>query len=218
MPNATVDRWVEAVFDHPFRKPEWYWDSDFDDHWAALGVFDSLAVEYMSRLFLNPDRLKGYSLEQVAQGIWFLIGESSPGQLAHTLLKPDIPVQQRVGCVDAMKNFFRVFVAPLASGTADEQNNPFHIACYMWWDIFPTYGNPNIGEGDLHKACLESMAAILRMRSELCQLSALHGLNHWHLHHAEEVESIVDSFLHETSGLTPRIVDYAATARSGRAL
>jgi hypothetical protein len=90
------------------RKPEWYWDNDFDEHWDAQGLSDSVAVEYMTRLFLGPDRLERYSLEQVAQGIWFLIGESSPGQSAHTLLKSNVPLQQRIGCVDAMTNFFRV--------------------------------------------------------------------------------------------------------------
>jgi hypothetical protein len=218
MPTVTFDEWVEAVFDHPLRNPEWYWDNDFDEHWGALGLFDSVAVEYMTRLFLGPDRLERYSLEQVAQGIWFLIGESSPGQSAHTLLKSTVPLQQRIGCVDAMTNFFRVFVAPAAPGAADEQENPFHSACYMWWDIFPTYGNPNPEEANLHNACLNAMAAILIIPSELCQLSALHGLNHWHLHHAEKVESIVDAFLQKTSGLTSRMVEYAATARSGRAL
>jgi hypothetical protein len=218
MAAVTFDEWLESVFNHPLRNPEWYWDDDFDEHWDALGLFDSVTVDYMTRLFLGPDRLKGYSLEQIAQGIWFLIGESSPGQSAHTLLKFGVPLQQRIGCVEAITNFFRVFVAPAAPGPADEQKNPFHVACYMWWDIFPTYGNPKVGEADLHSACLKTMATMLTMPSELCQLSALHGLNHWHLHHAEKVESIVDAFLQQISGLTPPIVEYAATARSGHAL
>ncbi len=218
MPTVTFEQWVEELFNHSIRKPQWYWDDDFDEHWNLLGVSDSLTVEYMTHLFLSPDVLKDYSLEQVAQGIWFLIGESSPGQLAHTLLKSEIPLHQRVGCVDSITNFFRAFVAPAADGPADEQKNPFHIACYMWWDIFPTYGSPNVGEATLHSACLRTMATTLRISSELCQLSALHGLNHWHLHHAEEVESIVNGFVQEMSGLTPRIVNYAATARSGQGL
>jgi hypothetical protein len=218
MPTATFDEWVEAVFDHPVRTREWYWDNDFEERWDALGLSDSVAVEYMTRLFLGPDRLERYSLEQVAQGIWFLIGESSPGQSAYTLLKSNVPLQQRVSCVEAMTNFFRVFVAPAAPGAADERKNPFHVACYMWWDIFPTYGDdPNPGEANLHDACLNAMAAILTIPSELCQLSALHGLNHWHLHHAERVETIVDAFLQKTSGVTSRMVEYAALARSGRA-
>jgi hypothetical protein len=218
MPTVTFDKWTEAVFDHPVRKPEWYWDNDFDEYWNDLGLSDSLTAEYMTRLFLAPDCLKRYSLEQVAQGIWLLIGESSPGQSAHSLLKSNVPLQQRISCVDAMTKFFRAFVAAAAPDAADERKNAFHIACYMWWDIFPTYGNPNTGEANLHDACLNAMAAILTIPSELCQLSALHGLNHWHFHHTQKVESIVDAFLQKTSGLTPRMAEYAAIARSGCAL
>jgi hypothetical protein len=218
MPTVSFGDWVEEVFSHPLRKPAWYWDNGFDEHWGTLGLLDSLTVEYMTRLFQAPNCLESYSLEQVAQGLWFLIGESSPGQSAHTLLNSSVPLQHRIGCVDAMTNFFRVFVAPAAPDAADDQKNPFHIACYMWWDIFPTYGNPNAGEDRLHSACLKTMAATLMIPSELCQLSALHGLNHWHLHHADKVEALIDQFLQNTPGLTPRIVGYAATARSGCAL
>jgi hypothetical protein len=218
MPTANFDEWVKGIFDHPLRTPEWYWDNDFDEHWGALGLSDSVMIEYLTRLFLAPDCLERYSLEQIAQGIWFLIGESSPGQCAHILLKPKVPLQRRIACVDAMMNFFRAFVAPAAPGLAEEQKSPFHIACYMWWDIFPTWGSPNAAEADLNSACLKTMAGILTIPSELCQLSALHGLNHWHLHHADRVELLVDEFLQKTAGLTPRVIGYAAMARSGCAL
>ena len=222
MPTATFDEWTVAVFDHEVRRRgihrrEWYWDQDFEDHWDSLGLSDSVVVEYMTRLFLGPERLARYSLDQVAQGIWFLIGGSSPGKSAYALLKSDVPLQQRIAAFDAMTNFFRVFVALAAPGEADDRKNDFHGACYMWWDIFPTRGHPNEGEADLHDACLNAMAAILAIPAELCQLSALHGLNHWHLHHAERVETIVDAFLQNTAGVTPRMVEYAALARSGRA-
>jgi hypothetical protein len=51
MQTVSFDQWVEAVFDHPIREPEWYWDNDFDEHWDSLGLIDSSAVEYMARLF-----------------------------------------------------------------------------------------------------------------------------------------------------------------------
>jgi hypothetical protein len=222
MSPVTFDRWVEAVFDHPLRTPEWYWDNDFDEHWDCLGLTASLTVEYLTRLFSDPDHLKRYSLQHVAQGMWFLIGESSPGDSAYALLNCDVPLNQRIDCVRAMSNFFRVFVAPAAPGTATERKDDFQGLCYMWWDILPTYGGPKYGnntggEPELHRICLDTMADILTIPSELCQLSALHGLNHWHLHHAERVQSIVDAFLQKTSGLTPRMVEYAAIARSGSA-
>ncbi len=216
--SANFNQWVEAVFHHPLGKPEWYWDEGFDTYWDALGLVDALTVEYMTRLFLGPRQLERYSLEQVAQGIWFLMGESSPGCSAYALLNRGVVLDQRIDCVHAMATFFRVFVAPAAPGAADEQKDAFHVACYMWWDIFPTYGNPKGGEPKLHDACLSTMAEILTTASALCRLSALHGLNHWHLHHAEKVEAIVDTFLQKTPGLATRIVEYAAAARSGSAL
>jgi hypothetical protein len=217
MTAVTFDEWLDLAFGHPVQKPEWYWSDVFADQWNAFAFSDSLTVKYLMRTFLESQRLRRYSLDQVAQGIWFLIGESSPAQATHALLRPDVPIPQRIQCVDAIVIFFRDFVAQAAPGTTEERVDPFHTACYMWWDIFPTYGGPGLGEPDLHNACLRTMAAMLQIPSELCWLSALHGLNHWHLHYAEQVESIVNGFLSETTSLPPRFVDYARRARAGQA-
>jgi hypothetical protein len=220
MRTATFDQWIDAAFDHPVRKREWYWDEDFESYWDRLELSDAVTVAYMTRLFLAPDHLKRYSLEQVAQGIWFLIAASSPGKSAYALLSSEVPLNSRSDCVRAMANFFRMFVAPVAPGRANEQKDDFQSACYMWWDIFPTYGGPRYGnntggEPELDIACLSTMAEILSISSELCQLSALHGLNHWHRQYGEEVEEIVDSFLQKTPSLTARIIEYAGKARVG---
>ena len=88
----------------------------------------------------------------------------------------------------------------------------------MWWDIFLTYGGArNTGETEIDSAFLDTMAEILTLEPELCRLSALHGLNHWHEYHPERVEQIVDAFLRETEDLTPRVLEYAHTARAGMA-
>lgn len=196
---------------------------NFEVYWGALGLSDVFIVEYMTRLLSGPTQLQPYSLGQVAQGIWFLIGESSPGRSAYALLNHDVPLGQRIDCVRAMTNFFRVFVAPAAPGRANEREDDFQVACYMWWDILPTHGGPIYGdntggEPELHVACLDTMGEILTISSELCQLSALHGLNHWHLHHAQKVEQIIDDFLQKSLGLTNRIIEYAGEARLGNAL
>jgi hypothetical protein len=74
--SATFEQWAQTAFDHPFAEPEWYWDQGFESLWEALGLTDALTVRYLTRVFLEPELLKRYSLEQVAQGIWFLIGEA----------------------------------------------------------------------------------------------------------------------------------------------
>jgi hypothetical protein len=222
MQTANFDQWLDAVFDHPVLKREWYWDEDFEDSWNRLELSDQVTVEYMTRLFLGPSCLKKYSLDQVAQGIWFLIGESSPGKSAYALLNSEVRLELRKDCVGAMTIFFREFVAPLAPGRANEQKDDFQVVCYMWWDILPTYGGPTYGpdtggEPELHVACINTMVEILSIHCELCQLSALHGLNHWHHYHQKRVEQIVDDFLRETPDLTNRIIEYAGEARAGRA-
>ena len=212
--GATLDTWVKAVFDHPFSEPEWYWRDDFDTFWEQIEINDTLTVEYMTRLFSAPQLLSGYSHVQVAQGLWFLIGESSPGKSAYAILNRDVALRERIDCVRAMANFFSQFVATIAPGAANTQSDPLQIACWMWWDILPTYGGDAV-EPELHDACLDTMSAILSLSPELCHLSALHGLNHWYANDPERVQAIVDSFLNRAANLTPRVVQYAARARAG---
>jgi hypothetical protein len=212
---AAFSDWVEAVFDHPVTERGWYWDPQFDELWDNLGLSEQLLVGHMTSLFREPSSLRRYSLEQVAQGIWFLIGESSPAQPSGALIQSTVDIEARVACVRSMADFFRLFVAPSSPGPADTDSDPFHIACYMWWDIFPMWGGSNAGEPVLHEACLQVMTEGLALDSELCQISALHGLNHWHLHYPKYVETAVDSFLAGAGRISDKVRQYAAAAREG---
>lgn len=216
MMGATFDRWLQTVFDHPVGGglPEWYWAPDFDVVWGSLELDEALTVEYLTRLFSGPGVLRAYSLDQVAQAIWFLVG-SSPAEPIRAVLDASVPLASRVDCVAAIAIFFRDFVTPAAPGPSRANDDPFHTACYMWWDLFPTWGGPSAGEPDIHRACLKAMGETLRLPSELCQLSALHGLNHWSLHHESHVEQTIDAFLAATAEVSPMIRDYAAAARAG---
>jgi hypothetical protein len=213
--TARFEEWLEAVFDHPVGEPEWYWASDFEVRWESLQLSSATGVAYLTRLHSDPAVLGTYSLEQVAQGIWFLVGESSPAQPSHALLDRSISLEPRLACVKAMAAFFGQFVAGAAPHAADTAGNPFHVACYMWWDVFPTWGGS--AEPELDQACLAVMADCLTYPSELYQLSGLHGLSHWYLTHGEQVERIVDAFLAASPELRPRIREYAALARHGLA-
>lgn len=213
--SATFEQWVDAVFNHPVGKPEWYWSENFDSLWQRLGTSEPLTVNFLRQLFEKSGELKKYSLPQVGQGIWFLVGESSPAKPAHTLLNPSVPLSDRVSCVRGITKFFRDYVAPSAPGAFDIEADPFHIACYMWWDIFPTWGGSQAGEPELHQACLNVMQEIVQLPCELCRLSALHGANHWRLNYENEVVSVIDAFLADTKDITPRIREYAFAAREG---
>ena len=91
-----------------------------------------------------------------------------------------------------MREFFRSFVAPATPGLADTNSDPFHGVCYMWWDILslrPFRGDSPVGEPELHDACLKAMSEILELRSDVCRISALHGLNHWQENYRDTIES-----------------------------
>lgn len=137
--SATFEQWLEFVFDNPVRKREWYWDEDFDSRWEALELTDPLVVQYMTRLFLKPGVLRSYSLDQVEQGLWFLLGESSPGCSSKALLRRKVAVLDRVACISVMSSFFRNFILAVTPGHFDPKAPTIGVtgAAYMWWDIFP---------------------------------------------------------------------------------
>ena len=257
--SATFEQWLEFVFNNPVRKREWYWDEDFDSRWKELELTDALIVQYMTRLFLEPGVLRSYSLDQVEQGLWFLLGEASPGRSSKTLLRREAALLDRVACIHAMSSFFRNFILAVTPGHFDPNAPTTGVdgAAYMWWDIFPMrfYMRSHVPgptgaaallsqlekfelgaelhnavlkemadeleieiEPEIHQATLSVMSEGLDLPSELCQFSALHGLGHWHAHHPEQVEQIVDAFLKRHKDLRPHLVEYASRARLGSVL
>ena len=247
--SATFEQWLEFVFNNPVREHEWYWDEDFDSRWEALELTDALIVQYMTRLFLEPGVLRSYSLDQVEQGLWFLLNESTPGQQSKTLLMREAALLDRVACIHAMSGFFRNFILAVTPSEFDPHAPTIGVtgAAYMWWDIFPMRfymrshspesaellsmreGFKQLGidlsnvleleiEPEIHQATLRVMSEVLDLPSETCQFSALHGLGHWHAHHPEQVEQIVDAFLTRHKDLRPHLIEYASRARLGSVL
>ena len=244
--SATFEQWLEFVFNNPVRKHEWYWDEDFESRWESLELTDALIVKYMTRLFLEPGVLKPYSLDQVNQGLWFLIGESSPSQQGKTLLMREAALRDRVACIHGMSSFFRSFILAAAPNQFDRHAPTSGVdgVAYMWWDIFPMrfYMRSQVPESaemlsmrerfkhlgidlsnaleleiepEIHQATLSVMSEVLDLPSEVCQFSSLHGLGHWHAHHPEQVEQIVDAFLARHKDLRPHVIEYASRARLG---
>ncbi|MGA2967388.1 MAG: hypothetical protein ABSD64_14350 [Terriglobales bacterium] len=247
--SATFEQWLEFVFNNPVRKRKWYWDEDFDSRWEALELTDALIVQYMTRLFLEPGFLRPYSLDQVEQGLWFLLNESTPGKQSETLIRREVALSDRVACIHAMSSFFRNFILAATPGHFDPKAPTIGVtgAAYMWWDIFPMhfYMRSHVPEPaellsmrerfkqlgidlsnvleleiepEIHQATLRVMSEVLDLPSETCQFSALHGLGHWHAHHPEQVEQIVDAFLTRHKDLRPHLTEYASRARLGGVL
>lgn len=208
--SVTFEEWVYAIFHHPASKPEWYWEEAFETLWERLT--DAEKVRYMTRLFLEPELLRHYSHEQVAQGILFLIDDASPSESSAALFHAEVPLAERVACIESMATFFQRFVAPAAPGPAEIESDPLHMACYMWWELFPLrflmQDEEQVLEPALEQAGLKVMAETLTLPSELCRLSALHGLSYWHRQHEERVDDIVEGFFSATPDVSPRVREY----------
>jgi hypothetical protein len=208
--------WVDAVFSHPVSEPEWYWDDNFDEFWTASERPPTDTVELLRLLFSLPaPLLTRYRNDQIAQGIWFIAGEASPGRLCYALIDDSVQLDTRVRCIREIYTLFRDLFAVACSGSSRHSSDPLHVACYMWWDIFPSWGVRASRGPVIDGACLDVMTRTLEIPVEVCQIAALHGLNHWYLHHGEEVEAIVDGFLRTPAPVSKEVREYAGLARKG---
>jgi hypothetical protein len=95
----------------------------------------------LTRLFLEPGVLRSYSLDQVEQGLLFLLGEASPGCSSKTLLRHEAALLDRVACIHAMSRFFRNFILAVTPCHFNPKVPTIGVtgAAYMWWDIFPMH-------------------------------------------------------------------------------
>ena len=209
------EQWVQHVFDHPVAEPPWHFQID-QETWNGQPV---LTVQHVTRLFESPQEvLKEYTAEQLEQGLWYLGGEGQPFMQA--LLDESVPWSVRKRGLESIRDFYEKF---FAVACVDElghlcttTSTPINGACYMWWDLFPSYGNPQErSRQEEDQTILEVLKSILDLESEACRESALHGLGHWHLHYPEEVRRIVDEFLGRDPSLSEPLWEYAMAARSG---
>jgi hypothetical protein len=213
--DMDFDQWVRHVFDHPVANPQWYFQIG-QETWDGGPL---LTVQYVTRLFESPEQLlKDYSREQLEQGLWYLAGEGQPFMQA--LVDDSVPWPMRQRGLQAIRTFYEKFFAVACSDELGHRcttgSTPVNLACYMWWDLFPSYGNPtDQSRQEEDRAILQVMKGILDLPSEACRESALHGLGHWHLHYPEEIERIIDNFLDSNPQMSKALCEYAAAARSG---
>jgi hypothetical protein len=221
------EEWIRFVFDHPAASAlepaarDWYWDADDEiERWTDQ---PTLTVQWMTRLFEHPESLAPFSRDQVAQGICLLVGESSPGTFAGELLNADIELDLRLGCVRAIPSFFANYMAlkcvkPTLVRSAG--TDALEWACFMWWDIWPTwnYRMAQPSTDIIAAALLDAMAAIGALPSTACAESALHGLGHWYSrrsNYSGRALEIIDGLLLHADGWSPELVEYAKAARRG---
>ncbi len=201
------DEWLTFLLDEPDSVD---WDSDPQQF-----------LERLTSVFEEPEAmLLGRTPEQLNKSLWTLVTEDG---LLCVLLRTDLPLHSRQRCAASIKSLYSKLFAKHCSEklshtlrTYDESMSPLNSVCYMWWDLFPTWGSKDDkASKTMNSEFLQVLSDILKIPHVACIESALHGLGHWHLTHPTEVEHIVDQFLKTGPKLSEPLRTYANSARTG---
>jgi hypothetical protein len=178
MSLMAYDKWLLFVFDRPAPDrrelgKEWYWDYGYEISHPSC---PSRLVEHVTRLCDQfVEVANTYSLAQVDQAIWFLLG--APIEFGDYLREPQISRDLRKCCVESM---YRVFADFVAVSDVLVMENCF----YMWWDmLLGDFYRPNEDEldedaKDIENTILDTLTRILGLDDLRTQQYALHGLGH----------------------------------------
>lgn len=215
--TLSFEEWVKHVFDHEVRDPQWYFDVDAP-FWAGA---PALSIAHMTRLFTDPTTaLAAFDDAQLNQGFWYLVSNAGSDHM-FALMDASVALAERRRCIESFFTVFEQLFAPRCSEHLSHRNapvtNPLNLACYMWWDIIPFYGDPEGDESrrELDETALGVMGKTLALDSLACRESALHGLGHWHSRYAAQVETIIDDAMRRAVGWPPDLATYARSARTG---
>jgi hypothetical protein len=154
------DAWLDYLFGNPvgpsgFRESDDWWDEADDP---------ARAVDYLTRLFAGSAILLArYPLDQIDRGFWYLLGES--GHLL-PLFEGSVAWEARRRALVAIGTLYEGLFAPVCTdhlGHRDggpEAPTPLSSSCYMWWDLFPTWG----GHGDEPSVRMRLRSGVSRSR------------------------------------------------------
>ena len=181
--RLSFEQFVDLVFNHPVTDPAWHWADDFDYDFDD-GVN---TIKHLTTLFREPEFLfEAYSLDQLEQGFYFITLLLCYIKFDGLLWAESIPFSLRENCISSMYELFsRFFVM-----------NSLKTIGFMWWDClaygyYMSNGKPEDENGaKVQQAMFETLRHILKIDSEECQKSALHGLGH--LKHPETEKTIKD--------------------------
>lgn len=205
----SYDQWLRFLFDHEaseFDGDGWYLDA------GEYVVTDPhKLLDHLSRFFCDPtSAVKPYTDLQLEGGLWFLTGHD--GFLRYLF---DERADSRVRAHTA-SHMYDLFVELLCD------RGRWLTATYMWWANFIAFGGMHdnwIGaDALLRNTTFDVLAKLLRVKSDACVKSALHGLNHLQPIDELRVRRETDQFLMTTKDLTQEMREYAEECREGWAL
>jgi hypothetical protein len=211
--KPTFEEWLRIHFDPSVTALECYLYPDGEG-----GEMEPiLSVDYITRTFEESGEvLRRFSDTQLNQGLWFLLIES--GEMS-ALFAKGVSLSAQLGCIRSIFTLFKRCFAVRCSNSLshrEDKANPLNAVCYMWWDAFPAWGAPDDPARHLlDSELLRMIRMTLSLDSEAVRESALHGLNHWHLHYPDKTREIIDEFLNSRIKISRHLRTYALAARNG---
>lgn len=215
----TLQDWIAFVFDHRVSEPAWHWSIDSPTWEGDPSESLMLLAETFER---SGELLAHFSDGQLNQGFWYLVSSSSSSEFMFQLLDEKVPWPIRLR---ALRSFFPLFEQIMAvrcsqhlSHINEPGSNPLNAACYMWWDIIPIHGKPEVpARAEFDAELLHLFARLLTIPHDACRESTLHGIGHLAFDYAQAA-TIVDAFLERTPDLRPELIKYAKAAKEGMVL
>ena len=215
--SKTFDEFVEFFFARrvvPDKEQYDYFYTDLEgqEYDEAVPSSPAILVSHLTELFWKLGQIAPkYSLEQVDQGIWGILGANRL-RLYEFVFDDSVPLPDRLECIRSMYYVYSDFVAKLEANP-----DPKLSGFFMWWDLlltgFWTPPRPFVAgtyKGDASKldaqsrvvldVIFETLKRILELTNTETQRCALHGLGH--LHHPQvrdTVQHYIDSINSEFS-------------------
>lgn len=204
-------------------------DLDFDtwllylfvapDDWWGHDPEPAQALAFMIRLFEQPEvLLERFSHKEINQGLWFLVDSGGANQMC-ALFDESLPWADRrralLGIVTLYRSLFALACSDLLGhlDQGKDERDPIHSICYMWWDLFPSWGRGL--DARTRETVFDVMEATLAIESEPCREGALHGLGHFFSSDPDAVGRIIDRWLDGHPRISAQLRSYALSARTG---
>lgn len=211
----TFERWRNAIFTAPRHA------SQYDQ--MQRGVLpeeehDALTLLFLHRLLTTSrELLDRYTHAQIDAGFVEVLGKRS---YLDVLAEAVLPLPLRCECLAGMTSLFRDVFSIVYGNTLGHMNQCTrdgipNSACYMWWEVDPVLGW--VEGAEVHAAFVQHVTDVLKLDSEACCESALHGLGHWNGPQGRKwVEDLIDEWLAARPHASPLLRRYAGWARSRR--
>lgn len=217
MAQLTFSEWVEAVFNH--SKTDFYAYLDYIDNVNSptIDILPELELEYITQAFNDAQNtLAPFSDTQLGHALWYIASQSWIREVGN----PEIEWSKRQNCIQSFYVLFSEIFdkrceKKLNANCFEDCGNDLNLTCYMWWDIFPLWGDLE-KRNPIDDAFLNVMKKTLTLDNVACHENALHGLGHlYRVSYARDIEKIIDDYLERNPTLPASLKAYAQSAEKG---